>query len=206
MLGSALNQLRMTIIVFMATLLVVAGCKNDEETTQPPTTATPLVGVTNVRAFSQSISSVGVTWTVSADSGLADLIGYAIKTIIGSTTLDSTTVPKNMSRVTVSNLVEGTVYTFEVTALAAAGSAHGNSSAVTVQWAPARRLNNEGTIPIKVYEIRSTLGGSGLQFFSSTSGGPRVLSIGPSGGRSSNRLWRRIARSRPNSASVPFTG
>jgi hypothetical protein len=163
--------------------LTMVGCNKDETTGPGGTASTKLAVVTNLRGYSASISSVGLTWTASTDAANGEALEYQIKTKIDTTTIQSTTASRAATSANITGLIEGTVYTFEVILKATSGAqTYVNSDPITVQWAPARRLTTQGTAPVDVYEIRSSAGGSGIQFFHAATGGPRVLSIASGSG------------------------
>jgi len=164
-------------------VLGLIGCETADETVTGSGSKTALAKPTNLRAYSASAISVGLTWTPSTDAAFADFLEYQITVKAGTSTVSTVSAPKNAASSIISGLIEGTVYTFQLVAKASSTSQnYMNSDSVTVQWAPARRLGTEGVIPIAIYEISSTAGGSGLQFFHAPTAGPRVLSISQSAG------------------------
>jgi hypothetical protein len=159
------------------------GCNSDETSDPGGGPTTKLSVVTNLRAYSASAISVGVTWTPSADAANGEALEYQIKVKIDTTTVQTVSAAKNASSVTITGLIEGTVYNFEVVLKAISNAqTYINSDPVTVVWSPARRLTTQGAAPVDVFEIRSSAGGSGLQLFHAGTGGPRVLSIASGGG------------------------
>lgn len=172
--------------IFLATLLsvvvalTVTSCKNDTEGTTP--SKSQLAAPSNPTAYSADTTSVGLRWTPSSNAGLADMEAYQITVKQGSSTIKTETAGKTDSTKVVGGLAPG-IYTFEILAKATSSStSYENSNSVSVTWAPANRLTTEGSAPIDVYEIRSTLGGSGVQFYYGGTRAPRVLSIGVSAG------------------------
>lgn len=170
--------------VVLATVMVGGmwlGCNSNDNGTQP-TTPTALQPITNLGAYSASATSVGLAWTATPDAGKTDFAGYQIvaKRVSGTDSV-VTSAGTNAVGVVVAGLTNGTIYDFEVTAKAAAGSATlSNSSAVTVRWAPASRYENESGSPppIQVYETSSDIGfASGLIFFSPSAAGPKTVSL-----------------------------
>ncbi len=161
----------------------LTGCNKEENSIIY--TQRPLAPPTNLRAYSRDGTSVGLMWAVSADTGkLNDFVQTRIRTITPEGVLLSTaTVGPLVSEATVGSLDEGKVYTFEFTSIARIGSQdYKDSDPVTIQWAAARRYTTEGTAPIEIYEIRSSTGNSGLQFFDRVTGGPKTRPISVSGG------------------------
>ena len=167
-------------VAVVCALLIVACSDNSSN---PAATKNPLAGVTSLTAYSASATSLGLNWTASANASLSDYASIQVNVKTGSN-LDSTyTLGPSAVSAIISNLTEGTTYTFEVIGVASSSStAYSNSNPTTIQWAPARRLTSEQSAPVDVGEIASPNLGSGLQFYGATSGGPRVLSIGANAG------------------------
>ena len=161
--------------------LVILSCKDNSSNPEP--TKSPLAGVTNLAAYSAGATSVGLTWTASANASLSDYASIQVNVKTGSTVDTTWTFAAGAVSAVIPSLAEGTIYTFEVVGAASSTStSYTNSNPTTIQWAPARRLTSEASAPVDVGEIASPLLGSGLQFYDGTSHGPRVLSIGPSAG------------------------
>jgi hypothetical protein len=153
--------------IVLASVLLGAiwlGCNKAEETTNPtssPTFSAP----TNLRAFSASPTSVGLVWNLSASESESSFNNYLIKVKnpVGAT-VATLNVAKGTPNTTVGSLTEGVIYTFVVWSTGAAGVVSADSA--SVRWSPARRYTQDSVTgpPIQVYELRSTLGASGLQF------------------------------------------
>jgi hypothetical protein len=160
-------------VLFGATWL---GCNKDEEgttPTPPPTIAAP----TNLRAYSAGPSSVGLLWNLSTSESDASFNNYLVRAKDPSGTISGTmNVPKGTPNVTFSPLLEGVIYTFVIRSTGTGGIV--SSDSASVRWSPARRYLVDSTNgpPIQVYELRSTLGASGLQF-GSTGGYAKVRSL-----------------------------
>lgn len=139
------------------------GCET-EETTEPP--ATPaIVAPTNLRAFSAGPASVGLLWNLSTSENEASFSSYQVTAKEPSGTIASTiSVAKGTPNTVVTSLTEGVIYTFVVRSTGTGGVISADSA--SVRWSPARRYTTDSTNgpPIQVYELRSTLGASGLQF------------------------------------------
>lgn len=174
--------------VLFSALLVVAGfglytgCNKEENSIVY--TQRPLAPPTNLKAYSRDGTSVGLTWTLSADTGkVNDFLETRIRTITPEGVfLSTTTAGPLAAEAIVGSLDEGKIYTFEFTSVARSGSQdYKDSDPVTIRWAAARRYTTEGTVPIEIYEIRSSTGNSGLQFFDRVSGGPKTRPISVSG-------------------------
>ena len=154
------NAIILVGLAFGATWL---GCKSDE-TTSPAATPT-IVAPTNLRAFSAGPTSVGLLWSLSTSESEASFNNYMVTTKNPSGTIAATmNVAKGTPNVTVVSLVEGVIYTFVIRSTGAAGVV--SSDSVSVRWSPTRRYTQDSTNgpAIQVYELRSTLGASGLQF------------------------------------------
>lgn len=164
---------RLFVLSVVVLLLTHTGC----ETTAP--TRTQLLSISNLRAYSKSSTEVGLIWTASPDTEIAD--EHRI-TVTGGAAPLVVTVPINESRVVIGDLTEGIIYTFSVIIRTYTGS-YADSWPVSIQWSPARRLTTIGTSPIDVFEILSDSGArSGLQFYDPRSAGPRVLPIDTTAG------------------------
>lgn len=140
------------------------GCKSDS-TTEPSSSTPSVQAPTNLRAYSAGPTSVGLLWALSSSESDTILNGYLVVTKDPSgTVVGSNNIAKGTPNTTVTSLTEGVIYTFVVRATGGGGIVSGDS--VSVRWSPARRYSNDSTlsIPIQVYELRSTLGASGLQF------------------------------------------
>ena len=156
-------------IVYAIVLVILAfgvtwlGCKSDETTS--PTPGPTIVAPTNLRAFSAGPTSVGLLWNLSTSESDASFSNYVIRAKDPSGTISGTlNVPKGTPNVIFSSLLEGTIYTFVIRSTGTGGIV--SSDSASVRWSPARRYLEDSTNgpPIQVYELRSTLGASGLQF------------------------------------------
>ena len=155
------NAIILVGLAFGATWL---GCKSDSETTSPPATTT-IVAPTNLRAFSAGPNSVGLLWSLSTSESDASFNNYLVTTKDPSGTVTGVSnVAKGTPNFTILSLVEGTIYTFVVRSTGAAGVV--STDSVSVRSSPTRRYTQDSTNgpAIQVYELRSTLGASGLQF------------------------------------------
>ncbi len=151
------------ILFLMLVGVLFVSCNKEENTII--FSKTKLAAVTNLRAFSYDGNSVALIWTRSTDSDKSDFLDVRITVKDGASEYLTRVVSKAFtdSALIVSNLNEGTVYTFEIVSRAGAGSqSFINSDPVSIRWASARRLN--GGAAIKVYEIASP-DSTGLQFF-----------------------------------------
>ncbi|MBM2841733.1 MAG: Fibronectin type-III protein [Bacteroidetes bacterium] len=153
------------------------GCKSDETTA--PTPGPTIVAPTNLRAFSVGPTSVGLIWSLSTSEAEASFNNYVVRAKDPSGTISGTiNVPKGTPNVTFTPLLEGIIYTFVIRSSGTGGTV--SSDSASVRWSPARRFLTDSTNgpPIQVYELRSTLGASGLQFSSSSGAYARVRSLG----------------------------
>jgi hypothetical protein len=173
-------------LVFFLTIILLSlslfNCseKKDPISPDPPTQKTKVRPVTNPLAYSLNNTSVVVKWTKSADENLADFDGYLVRVLTTNNNLvRERTVNKTLDSLTVTDLVVGTIYNFEIIAKAQSNSTkYINSDTVTIQWSPAWRFDTEGTIPIKVYESSSSTGfASGLIFFNPSTQQPKTVSL-----------------------------
>ena len=166
------------VIALPVYFLSMEGCKKDE-TIGPVGTKTKLKSVLNFKAYSASLTSVGLAWAASTSENLIDMTGYQItvKNPDGSTATTVSAAKGDTSEI-VGSLTEGVIYTFEIIATADPNSQnYTNSQARTLKWSPARRLETEGTLPIKVYETSSPSTPSGLIFFDTATSGPNTVSV-----------------------------
>ncbi len=164
------------ILFLMFACLLFISCNKEENTII--FSKTKLAVVTNLRAFSYDGNSVALIWTKSTDSEKTDFADVRITVKDGASEYLTRIVSKTFSdsALVVSNLNEGTIYTFEIVSRAVSGSqGFVNSDQVTIKWASARRLN--GGSAIRVFEIASP-DSTGLQFFDGI--GPRVYTTSPS--------------------------
>ena len=146
-----------------------AGCSDNGT---GPQTKSQLGSVTNFKAYSSDMHSVGLTWTAPPDTASPVFQQYQISTTLHSTLIGTTFVSKTATWALVGNLTEGIAYSFDIVSVALPGSGiFSNSSAATVQWAPARRL-----APVTLYEIAN--GNGGLEFFDVQTTNPVVSPIG----------------------------
>ncbi|MBI5472079.1 MAG: hypothetical protein HY961_07005 [Ignavibacteriae bacterium] len=142
---------------------------------------TKLAGVQNVRAYSATATAVGLRWDPSADSSKPDFSHIQLTIKDGNSIYGGWLFGKGVRDTLVNGLNEGVVYTFEFVSKATANSENFEDGApVAIRWAAAQRLNFEVTAPldtvINLFEIRSTTGGSGLEFFELARRGPVVHS------------------------------
>lgn len=144
------------------------GCNKDDNSNTP--TTQPIVAPTNLRAYSAGPTSVGLLWNLSTSESDASFNNYLVTVKDPSgTVVGVSSVAKGTPNVTVNSLSEGVIYTFVVRSTAAAGVVSSDSQ--SVRWSPARRYTTDSAngAPIQLYEFRSTLGASGLQFNSNGS-------------------------------------
>ncbi len=173
-MGSTRRCGYVTVFVFMC--LAFLSCNKEENTLI--FSKTKLAAVTNLKAFSYDGNSVALVWTKSTDADKADFVDVRLIVKDGNSEYLTRVVPKTLtdSALVVSNLNEGTRYTFEVVCRAVSGSqTFVNSDSVAIKWASARRLNSGNAV--RVFEIASP-DSTSLQFFDGI--GPRVYTNSPS--------------------------
>ncbi len=135
---------------------------------------TPLSPVTSLKAFSVNNTSVGLKWNKSVSEGITDFDRYEIKIKRADTTISTQYAAKGTDSLIISNLSNGVIYDFVVTAKVLSTSKnYTDSDPVQVRWSPAWRFTTEGTFPIQVYERTSSTGyASGLIFYVLSLGAP----------------------------------
>ncbi len=167
----------------LAALLLASGflaCNKSEDNTTNPTGPT-LSAPTNLQAYSASVTSVGLQWTLSASESDAAFDHYSLKVKDNTGAVVTTqTLSKGNSQTVVTGLTEGVVYTFVLRS--ADSGVYLSPDSASVQWSPAKRLttDNQGGPPIQVYEFASSAGASGLQFYSQSSGAALTQSLSSS--------------------------
>lgn len=179
------------IIIFSISILSIIGCLMLSGCEDNSTSAekTALASVTNLKAYSVSETSVGLTWISSTSENVSEFGGYAITVKKPNGDVQLTfSVDKEDTSFTILTLTEGVIYTFEIVSTAIEGAtSYKNSSTASVKWSPARRLNIDDLgVDIKVYETSSSSSfGSGLILYHPTTHTPKVVSIGNPGADSS---------------------
>ncbi len=158
---------------------VELGCTKDENVLIY--NKTKLAGVRNLKAYSATATAIGLRWDPSSDTSNADFTHVQLTIKDGNSIYGGWLFGKSVRDTLVNGLNEGVVYTFEFVSKASATSQdYEDGTPVSIQWAAAQRLNFEVTSPldtvINLFEIRSTTGGSGLQFFELARRGPVVYS------------------------------
>lgn len=152
-------------IVVGVFILMNAGCDGGPTTKLQP--------ISNLRAYSKNLVEVGLTWTASPDTGLAD--EHHI-TITGGPVPLTVDVSIDSTNAIIGNLTEGVIYTFSVVVDAQTGYVESNP--VTIKWSPARRITSDFTLPeIKVYETSSGSFPSGLVFFNASTNSSKTVSV-----------------------------
>jgi hypothetical protein len=168
-------------LLIVKTIFISFSCGDDSNTVipPPPQEKTKIKPVTNLTAYSLSNTAVVVKWTKSQDENLTDFDGYLVRILNNNIVVRERTVNKSLDSLEATDLIAGIIYTFEVVAKAQSNSTkYKNSDTLAIQWAPAWRLNFEGTIPIRVYESSSSTGfASGLIFFNTSNQQPKTVSL-----------------------------
>jgi len=151
------KHLLMSGLIAALTGFFVVGCNENPDDPGDGDDSTQVSAVTSLQAVSLSSTSVGLSWTASTTSGATYNVSW--KTATGST-IDDMDVTSGTTA-TITNLTEGTVYTFTVVAKATGSD---DSDPVTVNWSPASRYDKDAentTLEINIYEFDSQ-NGSGL--------------------------------------------
>ena len=155
-------------------VLLLSSCA---KTSVPP--KGPLEPISNLRAFSADSTSVGLAWTPSPSASTPDFGDYLVNATpedqIGGVILTKSAGSNSSLRF--GGLMPSSVYTFAVIARPNSSSSAGNSTPLSVVWAPASRFDSVSGQPILVYESSSTSGNAALIFYSSVTGGPRTVNL-----------------------------
>ncbi len=124
---------------------------------------------TELMARSENKTSVSLKWKV-----VADAVKYMVKYGDGlEKEVISSITGEQYAMITIENLDEGTVYSFDVHAISSANNA---SPATSIDWAPAYRFEAIEANAIKMYEADATFG-SGLDLFNEADGTPKILTV-----------------------------
>lgn len=123
-----------------------------------------------IYATSLDSTSISLKWDHSPDYTSAEVTGYAIRVFRADNNVVvlDTTLSKSITRVNVTGLIEGVIYTCQV----AAKTADTMSSYTQIQWSPASRfvfLTSGNTV--RMYESESSFG-SGLDLYDPIENGP----------------------------------
>ncbi|RCK71800.1 MAG: hypothetical protein IGBAC_0757 [Ignavibacteriae bacterium] len=173
------TKLKIISLMLLPLVLMFFSACSDSTTDSGKTRLSP---VTNLKAFSVNNTSVGLKWTKSVSENIADFDKYEIKIKRADTTVSTQYVNKGIDSVIISNLSNGVIYDFIVTAKVTSNSQNYiDSDPVQVRWSPAWRFTTEGTFPIQVYERTSSTGyasGLILYYFSlNVAPGPKTVSL-----------------------------
>ena len=148
------TYLKLTLLPILVTVLFLAGnpgCNKNNDVLAPEDLAPP----SNLKALSRD-GEVSLWWTASSSAGADWFTGYRIITMLGANVVDSQQVGKNTTNATVSNLTNGTSYTFSLRSVRSNGAI---SQEVVLQWGPTVRF-----MAATIYEFDSPNNPSGLQF------------------------------------------
>lgn len=171
---AAAIQCGMTLFLFASFLII--GCKGDSTDPDEPRN---LAGITDLKAHTENQSTIILTWTPSADEGLNEMEGYRVLLkLLNGAIIRTTDIDKGSDGLAVTGLLEGNIYSFEVSSMPVSGSElFRQSIPSTIRWSPARRLTTDNlNQPIRVYESTSLLN-SGLILFDTGSSKPKLVSI-----------------------------
>ncbi len=162
---------KLFLVILIAIIFMSFSACSDSSTDSGKSRLSP---VTNLKAFSVNNTSVGLKWTKSVSENLADFDKYEIKIKQADTTVSTQFVAKGTDSLVISNLSNGVIYDFVVTAKVTSTSKNYiDSDPAQVRWSPAWRFTQEGTFPIQVYERTSSTGyASGLVFYYPSLGAP----------------------------------
>ncbi len=172
-----LSKFLVVFLVAVPAILAVNCNKSDENNPVTPNLPT-LHAPTNLRAYSASQTSVGLLWDLSSSESDTAFLNYAVTvTNPAGSLVTAKSVAKGSVSTEVTGLTEGIIYTFVVRAAGTSGIRSADSA--SIQWSPAKRLTTDDVNgpPIQVYEFASTLGASGLQFYSTSAGAALTQSL-----------------------------
>lgn len=141
-----------------------------------PTGAVAPAAPTGVSAAARNASAL-VSWTASASDGGSPITGYKVTPYLGAAAQTSTTVGASSTSATIGSLVNGSSYTFKVTAINAVGSSPESAASGAVmprvtlfeQSTPATPdVNDSGSVVLGVKFTSSSAGKIwGIRFFKS---------------------------------------
>lgn len=142
-------------ICLLATIAVVSsalfiGC--EDSGTDTPVAFVP-APPSSPMALSLTETSIRLKWTASPSETNSAFVGYRITATSGAQTFNPINVPKGQTIVDIVGLDEGKKYTFTIQAY----TADTVSSAISIEWAGARRFRN-----IRAFETASA-NGSGIR-------------------------------------------
>jgi hypothetical protein len=173
-----LTKAKILFLALIAMSVFLTSC--EEETTDDPQLVLP-AAPSNLQANSIDSNTVNIKWDLSVDDGTTGFVGYQLTVIdeTGAEVISKQAISNYTagSVVTVESLTEGMIYDFSVVAV----NADGVSTATTVKWSPAVRLNETvNEVPIKIYGMNSQFG-SGIKMYSEDLDfgliGPEVLPV-----------------------------
>jgi len=145
------------------------------ENTTNPTDNTPKPKpspISNLMATSKDDKTVILKFTNSPSETNTLFKDYEL--VITPGTYAPMYFPKGTNQVTISNLQEGSIYTFSIAARYTNDSV---STPVSISWSPATRfVKNNNDAAIRVYETASDFG-SGLRLFSPSDKAPRTYKV-----------------------------
>lgn len=166
-----LYKLSSILALFALLAIILVSCK--EDTVNPaPISVTKPTPPTSIQATSIDASTVLIKWVHSTDVGKT---GFAYDLVVTPGATAPVTIDKAKNTYQVSNLVEGTEYTF--TLKSKLNDTLFSETSAVVKWSPAGRFNkNVNDATIKIYETASGFG-SGLIIYDaeSTPAGPNTV-------------------------------
>jgi len=153
-------------IAAIAISVAFTACNTD--TTSPTTTVKPSAP-TALMATSLDSNSIRIKWTPSTSESDTSFMNYSLViSPITSGVVSGVSITKSQNPYTVTNLMEGMVYTFTLKAMNKDGTM--SDSSATVMWSPATRYNS--TIDIYAYVSKK---GSGLELPDANTTEPQCL-------------------------------
>jgi hypothetical protein len=160
---------RIFLFAFALGIFILSACSDNSTTPNVPVNVAPQPP-TALAATSINDSTIMIKWTASTSVADTSFKEYVLSIL--QTPYSSIVIRKDQTNYTITGLVEGTEYQFQLEAMSNSGL---TSTAAIVTWSPATRfiVNDLGN-PILLHERASKLA-SGLQFCDSTSGFPVCL-------------------------------
>jgi len=162
--------------LFIAVMFAITAC---DDTNNPVNPTDKPVAPKNLQATSKSNTSVLLRWTPSTSESNSNFDKYVLTVSGGSYPIQPFNINKGVSSVGVTNLIEGTIYTFSIVAKFTDGTT--SEDTAKVQWSPATRFTrNQNDAPIWIYETASDYG-SGLVIFDPVGDGPKSAKVSNGG-------------------------
>ncbi len=167
-----LSKLISMFVIVLMSALIFSSCEDTTDDPIDPNNEVPDPPA-SIAAVSIDSETVKIAWEASPSESDDLFDGYALIVTPG------TSAPISIASgntYTVTNLTEGDVYTFSLSAEFSNGE---SSSPVEIDWSPASRHSEVFGETIKLYGSSSSVG-SGLDLYDETEDGPMVRSISSS--------------------------